>query len=248
MTLPPILRSTLALAALALVVPTAPAGESAPPPLLGFSPQAAATQRELEARLDAAVDVSNLRPWMERMTAHAHHVGSAHGQANADFMAGLFRSWGFETRIETYRSKDGDVTAFVLRLEQPFLAEQFEKSNKLRLEPAGKQAYLIYPKETKFDRKHAEFYGRLRGEGTAAVKLSYEVVTEDPGGKPRVDVRTAEIGVTVIAAVVRQEQSRVGEGGDVTDPAQGFLHLVRHGRIVQYLRDRAAVRKYLQLP
>ena len=67
----------------------------------------------------------------------------------------------FQHKIEVYREKDSDVIAFVLRLEQPFLAEEFEKSNYLRLHALDRNAYLIYPKETKFQQKHAEFFGRL---------------------------------------------------------------------------------------
>src|SRR5436189_1965810 len=82
----------------------------------------------------------------------------------------------FHHKVEVYRDKDGDVTVFSLRLEQPFLAEEFEKSNYLRLEALDRNAYLIYPKETRFQQKHAEFYGRLRGEGKTKVRLSYEIV------------------------------------------------------------------------
>lgn len=81
----------------------------------------------------------------------------------------------YQHKFEVYREKDSDVIAFVLRLEQPFLAEEFEKSNYLRLHAQDKNAYLIYPKETKFQQKHAEFYGRLRGQGKAKVRLSYEI-------------------------------------------------------------------------
>ena len=103
----------------------------------------------------------------------------------------------FDAQISTYRPDEGEIMAFAVRLEQPFLAEQFEKSNKLRLEPTDENAYLIYPKETKFVQKHAEFYGRLKGTRTAKLKLSYEVVSEDLAGQPKVDVRTTEIEVVI---------------------------------------------------
>ncbi|MFO7906741.1 MAG: hypothetical protein R6U98_29060 [Pirellulaceae bacterium] len=103
----------------------------------------------------------------------------------------------FETEVESYRSEEGDVMAFTLRLEQPFLAEEFEKSNKLRLSSLDANAWLIYPKETQFERKHAEFHGRLRGEGTAKLELCYEVVTEDLAGKPEVDIRTTRIEIPI---------------------------------------------------
>ena len=72
----------------------------------------------------------------------------------------------FNHKAETYRNKEG-LMAFSLRLEQPFLAEEFDKSNFLRVQALDRSCYLIYPPETKFHQKHAEFYGRLRGEGTA---------------------------------------------------------------------------------
>src|ERR1700747_2540078 len=73
----------------------------------------------------------------------------------------------FTQKVEVYREKDSDVAAFTVRLEQPFLAEEFEKSNYLRLHTSDDRAYLIYPKETTFEQKHAEFYGRLRRKGSA---------------------------------------------------------------------------------
>src|SRR5262245_28802126 len=103
----------------------------------------------------------------------------------------------FQHKIEVYREKDSDVTAFVLRLEQPFLAEEFEKSNYLRLQALDKNAYLIYPKETKFQQKHAEFYGRLRGQGKAKVRLSYEIVSETIKGSRKVEVRQADLEVPI---------------------------------------------------
>ncbi|HUP41720.1 MAG TPA: folate hydrolase, partial [Thermoanaerobaculia bacterium] len=76
---------------------------AAPEPLLGFTAESAAAQRELEAALDALVSTANLRSWMERLAARPHHVGSPWGKANAEFMAELFRSWGYETRIEEFQ-------------------------------------------------------------------------------------------------------------------------------------------------
>jgi len=78
----------------------APAEE---PPLTGFSPAAAQAERALEARFDAEIRRIDIHDWMQRLTSRPHHVGSPYGQANAEWMAGLFRSWGYETRIETYQ-------------------------------------------------------------------------------------------------------------------------------------------------
>jgi len=103
----------------------------------------------------------------------------------------------FQQKVEVYRDKEGEVKVFTVRLEQPFLADEFEKSNYLRLTSSDNRAYLIYPKETRFEQKHAEFYGRLRGEGTVSLKLSYETVTENPDGSRRVEVREGDVEVTI---------------------------------------------------
>jgi N-acetylated-alpha-linked acidic dipeptidase len=72
-------------------------------PLLGFSNDHARKQRALEASFDSHLDATKLREWMKRLTARPHHVGSPWGKENAEFMAGLFRSWGFQTEIEQFR-------------------------------------------------------------------------------------------------------------------------------------------------
>ncbi|HUF78865.1 MAG TPA: folate hydrolase, partial [Thermoanaerobaculia bacterium] len=90
---------------LLLFVPCSLAGgaEKEAEPLLGFTAESAAGQRELEASLDSMVSTANLRSWMERLAARPHHVGSPWGKANAEYMAELFRSWGYETRIEEFQ-------------------------------------------------------------------------------------------------------------------------------------------------
>lgn len=103
----------------------------------------------------------------------------------------------FAHTVEVYRSDTEGTIAFALRLEQPFLAEEFEKSNYLRLRSGDSNAYLIYPKETKFQQKHAEFYGRLKGEGQVEVQLSYETVSENLDGSRRVQVKEGTIKIEI---------------------------------------------------
>ncbi|MGI9044770.1 MAG: M28 family metallopeptidase [Gemmatimonadaceae bacterium] len=71
-------------------------------PLLGFSAASSAAQRDLETRYDALLKKDNLALWMKRLAARPHHVGSAYGKENAEFMAALFREWGYETKIEQF--------------------------------------------------------------------------------------------------------------------------------------------------
>lgn len=71
--------------------------------LLGFDPAAALKQRDLETQFDGLLRRENLRDWMKRLSAHPHHLGSAFDKANADFIASLLTSWGYDTQIETFQ-------------------------------------------------------------------------------------------------------------------------------------------------
>src|SRR5206468_2273685 len=72
-------------------------------PMLGFSNDHATAEHALETRFDSHLAAADLRAWMKRLTARPHHVGSPYGKNNAEFMAGLFRSWGFQTEIEQFK-------------------------------------------------------------------------------------------------------------------------------------------------
>lgn len=62
-------------------------------------------QREqaLERAYDSLLTRGNLGTWMKELSAHAHHPGSPFSHPNAERIAGLFRSWGYETSIEEFR-------------------------------------------------------------------------------------------------------------------------------------------------
>ncbi len=92
-------RTWLAIPLTALLI----AAEPAPAPTLtGFSAAEASRQFERERQFDASLNRQNLQQWMERLSARPHHLGSPAGKENAEFIAGLFRSWGYETSIETF--------------------------------------------------------------------------------------------------------------------------------------------------
>ena len=102
------------------------------PPIYGFTPAHAEAQRALEARFDAAIRPDDLRAWMQRLTARPHNLGSPYGKENAEYIASLFRSWGFDTRIEQFdvlfptpRTRVLELVApehFTARLAEPPIA------------------------------------------------------------------------------------------------------------------------------
>jgi len=68
----------------------------------GFTPVRAAEQLEREAAYESLLSAENTRDWMRTMTVRPHHLGSPQAKANAEYMAELFKSWGYETEIETF--------------------------------------------------------------------------------------------------------------------------------------------------
>ena len=102
-------------------------------PLLGFTREGADRQRSLETRFDSLLKRENLRDWMKRLAARPHHVGSAYGKENAEFIAQQFRSWGYDTEIEQFdvlfpvpKTRLLEMTApqkFTARLAEPVLSE-----------------------------------------------------------------------------------------------------------------------------
>ena len=133
-----IVRALAASLMLAVSPLTRSAGPTADPTadmgfLLGFRPPAVAQQRELEKQFDGLLEREHLRDWMKRMSARPHHVGSAFGKENAQFIASQFESWGYETKIEQFgvlfptpRSRSLELiapVAFVASLSEPVLPQ-----------------------------------------------------------------------------------------------------------------------------
>ena len=102
-------------------------------PLAGFSPAGAAEERKWEQTYDETLKAEHLREWMQKMTAHPHHLGSPYGKELSEFIAGLFRSWGYDTQIEEFqvlfptpKTRLLEMTGnppFTAALTEPVLAE-----------------------------------------------------------------------------------------------------------------------------
>src|ERR1700737_297350 len=86
------------IAALLLIVSSSVLADDKP--IYGFA--SPAQQQKLEAQFDSKLNRDNLRNWMQRLSARPHHLGSDYDRQNAEFIASLFRSWGYDTNIEEF--------------------------------------------------------------------------------------------------------------------------------------------------
>lgn len=101
--------------------------------LMGFADSSATQQLSWEKQFDVQLSAANMDTWMKFLTAHPHHVGSPHDKANAEYIAALFKQWGYNTEIVTYYPLFPTPKTRVLellgskpykaKLEEPFLKE-----------------------------------------------------------------------------------------------------------------------------
>jgi N-acetylated-alpha-linked acidic dipeptidase len=111
-----------------------------PRPLQGFDRAGADRERALEKRFDSFLKKDEARDWMKRLSTRPHHVGSPYGKENAEFIAGLYRSWGYETEIERFdvlfptpTTRILEMTSpekFTARLDEPVLKEDSTSGQK----------------------------------------------------------------------------------------------------------------------
>jgi N-acetylated-alpha-linked acidic dipeptidase len=73
-----------------------------PEHLQGYSHAASAREVQWEQKFRSIPSPDNLRTYMQRLSAHPHNVGSPYDKNNAEWVAQKFRSWGFNTAIETF--------------------------------------------------------------------------------------------------------------------------------------------------
>src|SRR2546426_8732484 len=71
-------------------------------PLFGYSAESSRTERQWEEKLRAIPSPENLRPYMQRLSAQPHHVGSAYDKKNAEWIASKFKEFGLDTHIEQF--------------------------------------------------------------------------------------------------------------------------------------------------
>jgi len=71
---------------------------------VGASYFAAAQEGEagLHALFDAQIHPDELRDWLKLLAAEPNHVGSPHDRANAEWILGRFKEWGWDAQLETF--------------------------------------------------------------------------------------------------------------------------------------------------
>lgn len=118
--------------------------------------------KAIEAAFDAQISAQDQLGWLKRMAAEPNHVGSPHNKANAEATLALFKSWGWDARIETFQvlyptpiaTTVEMVSPQVIKLggQEPVVAED---------ESSGKTANALPP------------YVAFQGDGDVTADLVY---------------------------------------------------------------------------
>src|SRR5512141_2819423 len=101
--------------------------------IAGFSKAAAEAESATEKKFDANLSAKNVDDYIKQLSAMPHHVSSPGGDANVKFITDKFKSWGFDTEVETFYvlfptpvtrelSMSG-TKAFKASLKEPMLKE-----------------------------------------------------------------------------------------------------------------------------
>lgn len=108
--------------------------------ITGFTKESGDAELKLEDKFDTNLQIKNIDDWIKHMSARPHHVGSAYGKQNAEFMRDLLKSWGYDANIETYqvlfptpKTRLLELlgpTKFIAKLEEPELKEDATSGQK----------------------------------------------------------------------------------------------------------------------
>jgi N-acetylated-alpha-linked acidic dipeptidase len=121
--------------------------------LFGYSAESSRAERQWEEKLRAIPSPDNLRAYMQRLSAHPHHVGSQADKDNAEWIASKFKEFGLDTHIEQFdvlfpTPKERLVELveggpkFVAKLEEPALPQDPTSDQKAEQLPSY-NAYSI---------------------------------------------------------------------------------------------------------
>lgn len=119
-------------------------------PIIGFSSESTPKQLALEKAFEDKLNASNLDQWMQQMSAEPHWVGTEYGEKNAKWIQGLFNSWGYDAKIETYHILFPYPTERVLELTGPTTYKAKLKAVPVDGDPYTEQGDALLPSYNAF--------------------------------------------------------------------------------------------------
>ncbi|MGI8636423.1 MAG: folate hydrolase, partial [Segetibacter sp.] len=110
---------TKVLIAASLVLPVCLYAQSGT--IAGFTTTSSSTQKQLESRFDQNLSAQNIGTEIKTFSAKPHHLGSPGSKEYAALIENKLKSYGFDTRIETYQVLFPTPKTIVLEMTAPTL-------------------------------------------------------------------------------------------------------------------------------
>ena len=127
-------------------------GASAQEDILGFGEKAARDQLKLETEFEKQLSASNMDQWMQFMAAEPHWVGTPYGEKIVKWMESQFKSWGYNTRIDTYHVLFPYPKVRLLELTEPTKFTASLKAVAVEGDPYTAQGEKLLPSYNAFSR------------------------------------------------------------------------------------------------
>ena len=67
------------------------------------APAFAQSPPDLEKRFDTMISPPQMSDWLKSLASEPNHVGSPHDKANAEWVLGQFKAWGWDAHMETFQ-------------------------------------------------------------------------------------------------------------------------------------------------
>ncbi|GAC1596543.1 MAG: hypothetical protein NVS3B19_19010 [Ginsengibacter sp.] len=68
----------------------------------GFTESGSTSEKTLEQKFDANLNASAIGSYIKNLSALPHHISSPGDKKNAEYLLGLYKSWGWDAKIETF--------------------------------------------------------------------------------------------------------------------------------------------------
>jgi N-acetylated-alpha-linked acidic dipeptidase len=108
--------------------------------LYGFSPSNSRAQLKLEGSFRALPEPDKLREYMQRLSAHPHHVGSVFDKENAEWIRDQMTAWGWDSSLESFDVLFPTPKTRVLEMTEPVQFTALLQEPALAADPTSGQA------------------------------------------------------------------------------------------------------------
>ena len=109
-------------------------------PISGFTTSSANAQSQLEAKFDAGLSRESIGQNIKHLSAKPHAVGSPAGKEYADYILYLYKSWGWDAKIETFHVLFPTPKTRVLEMISPTSYKALLKEPGLKEDTTSNQA------------------------------------------------------------------------------------------------------------